>query len=187
MLFYPNEKLALFIDGANLYGVAKGLQFDIDYKLLLQVFARKGTLVRAHYYTAVLADSEEFSPLKPLVDWLAYNGFAVTTKPQKEFTDSQGVKRRKGNMDVDIAVDVMMAIPYVDHIVLISGDGDFCPLVRAAQLMGKRVSVISTIKTSPAMIPDELRRIADNFIDLDDLKSQISREQKVVDARTNQR
>src|SRR4029077_5304853 len=94
MLFYPSEKLALFIDGANLYGAAKGLQFDIDYKRLLELFARKGNLVRAFYYTAV-AEDQEFSPLRPLVDWLDYNGFAVVTKPLKEFTDAQGRRRVK--------------------------------------------------------------------------------------------
>ena len=106
MLFYPSEKLALFIDGANLYGAAKGLQFDIDYKRLLELFARKGTLVRAFYYTAV-AEDQEFSPLRPLVDWLDYNGFSVVTKPLKEFTDAQGRRRVKGNMDIELAIDVM--------------------------------------------------------------------------------
>src|SRR5256885_13770715 len=99
MLFYPQEKLALFIDGANLYGAAKGLGFDIDYRRLLELFARKGLLVRAFYYTAV-AEDQEFSPLRPLVDWLDYNGFAVVTKPLKEFTDSQGRRRVKGNIDI---------------------------------------------------------------------------------------
>ena len=106
MLFYPTEKLALFIDGANLYGAAKGLQFDIDYKRLLELFARKGNLVRAFYYTAV-AEDQEFSPLRPLVDWLDYNGFSVVTKPLKEFTDAQGRRRVKGNMDIELAIDVM--------------------------------------------------------------------------------
>src|SRR5205823_9495894 len=106
MLFYPQEKLALFIDGANLYGAAKGLAFDIDYKRLLELFARKGVLVRAFYYTAV-AEDQEFSPLRPLVDWLDYNGFTVVTKPLKEFTDVQGRRRVKGNMDIELAIDVM--------------------------------------------------------------------------------
>ncbi len=175
MLFYPSEKLALFIDGANLYGAAKGLQFDIDYKRLLELFARKGTLVRAFYYTAV-AEDQEFSPLRPLVDWLDYNGFSVVTKPLKEFTDAQGRRRVKGNMDIELAIDVMEMSAHVDHVVIFSGDGDFRRLVEAVQRRGRRVSVVSTIRTSPPMVADELRRQADNFIELDDLKSQIARE-----------
>ncbi len=175
MLFYPAEKLALFIDGANLYGAAKGLQFEIDYKRLLELFARKGNLVRAFYYTAV-AEDQEFSPLRPLVDWLDYNGFAVVTKPLKEFTDSQGRRRVKGNMDIELAIDVMEMSSCVDHVVIFSGDGDFRRLVEAVQRRGKRVSVVSTIRTQPPMVADELRRQADNFIELDDLKSQIARD-----------
>jgi uncharacterized LabA/DUF88 family protein len=175
MLFYPQEKLALFIDGANLYGAAKGLQFDIDYKRLLEVFARKGVLVRAFYYTAII-ENEEFSPLRPLVDWLDYNGFAVVTKPAKEFTDAQGRRRVKGNMDIELAIDVMEMADQVDHIVIFSGDGDFRRLVEAAQRKGRRVSVVSTTRTQPPMVSDELRRQADNFIELDDLKATISRE-----------
>jgi uncharacterized LabA/DUF88 family protein len=175
MLFYPSEKLALFIDGANLYGAAKGLQFDIDYKRLLELFARKGTLVRAFYYTAV-AEDQEFSPLRPLVDWLDYNGFSVVTKPLKEFTDTAGRRRLKGNMDIELAIDVLEIAPTVDHVVFFSGDGDFRRLVEAVQRKGKRVSVVSTIRTSPPMVADELRRQADNFIELEDLKSQIGRE-----------
>ena len=175
MLFYPSEKLALFIDGANLYGAAKGLQFDIDYKRLLELFARKGTLVRAFYYTAV-AEDQEFSPLRPLVDWLDYNGFSVVTKPLKEFTDAQGRRRVKGNMDIELAIDVMEMAEQVDHIVIFSGDGDFRRLVEAVQRRGRRVSVVSTIRTSPPMVSDELRRQADNFIELADLAPMIARQ-----------
>ena len=175
MLFYPQEKLAIFIDGANLYGAAKGLQFDIDYKRLLELFARKGILVREFYYTAV-AEEQEFSPLRPLVDWLDYNGFTVVTKPLKEFTDAQGRRRVKGNMDIELAIDVMEMADQVDHIVIFSGDGDFRRLVEAAQRKGRRVSICSTIRTQPPMVSDDLRRQADNFIELDELKPAIARE-----------
>ncbi len=175
MLFYPQERIALFIDGANLYGAAKGLQFDIDYKRLLELFARKGLLVRAFYYTALI-ENEEFSPLRPLVDWLDYNGFSVVTKPLKEYTDSQGRRRVKGNMDIELAIDVMEMSERVDHIVIFSGDGDFRKLVEAVQRRGRRVSVVSTIRTQPPMVSDELRRQADNFIELEELKPLIMRE-----------
>lgn len=175
MLFYPQERIAIFVDGANLYGAAKGLQFDIDYKRLLELFARKGVLVRAFYYTA-LAEDQEFSPLRPLIDWLDYNGFAVVTKPLKEYTDAQGRRRVKGNMDIELAIDVMEMSERVDHIVIFSGDGDFRKLVEAVQRKGRRVSVVSTIRTQPPMVSDELRRQADNFIELEELKPMIARE-----------
>ena len=175
MLFYPQEKIALFVDGANLYGAAKGLQFDIDYKRLLELFARKGLLVRAFYYTA-LAEDQEFSPLRPLIDWLDYNGFTVVTKPLKEYTDAQGRRRVKGNMDIELAIDVMEMSEHVDHIVIFSGDGDFRKLVESVQRRGRRVSVCSTIRTQPPMVSDDLRRQADNFIELEELKPAIARE-----------
>src|SRR6185437_14288629 len=176
MLFYPQEKLAIFIDGANLYGAAKGLQFDIDYKRLLELFARKGILVRAFYYTAV-AEDQEFSPLRPLVDWLDYNGFTVVTKPAKELSDQAGRRRVKSNMDLELAIDMLEMAAHLDHAVLLSGDGDFKPLVAAVQRKGVRVSVVSTVRTQPAMIADELRRQADNFVDLAELQAAIARTQ----------
>ncbi|MEL6409827.1 MAG: NYN domain-containing protein [Pseudomonadota bacterium] len=173
-MFYKDERLALFIDGSNLYAAAKSLGFDIDYKLLRAEFMRRGKLLRAFYYTALL-ENDEYSPIRPLVDWLNYNGFTMVTKPAKEYTDAQGRRKVKGNMDIDLAVDAMELAPKVDHIVLFSGDGDFRPLVESLQRQGVRVSVVSTIKTQPPMISDELRRQADNFIELFDIKDVIGR------------
>ncbi|RME17380.1 MAG: NYN domain-containing protein [Alphaproteobacteria bacterium] len=173
-MFYRDDRLALFIDGSNLYAAAKALGFDIDYKLLRQEFARRGKLLRAFYYTALL-ESDDYSPIRPLVDWLHYNGFSMVTKPAKEFTDSMGRRKVKGNMDIELTIDAMEIAPYVDHIVLFSGDGDFRPLVEALQRKGVRVSVVSTIRSQPPMIADELRRQADNFIELDDLREVIGR------------
>ena len=175
MLSYPDEKLALFIDGANLYAAARGLGFDIDYKRLLKHFAGQGKLIRASYYTALIED-QDYSPIRPLVDWLDYNGYTMVTKPIKEFTDSTGRRKIKGNMDIELAIDVMEASEYLDHIVLFSGDGDFRRLVEAAQRRGCRVSVVSTLRSSPPMVADELRRQADNFIELQDLAPAIARE-----------
>ena len=173
-MFYRDEKLALFIDGSNLYSAARALGFDIDYKLLRAEFMRRGKLLRAFYYTALL-DSEEYSPIRPLVDWLHYNGFTMVTKPAKEFTDSMGRRKIKGNMDIELTVDALETAQYVDHIVLFSGDGDFRPLVEAVQRKGVRVSVVSTIRSSSPMIADDLRRQADNFIELDELREVIGR------------
>jgi uncharacterized LabA/DUF88 family protein len=173
-MFYRDERLALFIDGSNLYAAARALGFDIDYKLLRSEFVRRGKLVRAFYYTALLED-QEYSPIRPLVDWLDYNGFMMVTKPAKEFTDSLGRRKVKGNMDIELAVDAMEMADRIDHMVLFSGDGDFRPLVEGIQRKGVRVSVVSTIRSSPPMIADELRRQADNFIELDELKEVIGR------------
>jgi uncharacterized LabA/DUF88 family protein len=178
-MFYRDERLALFIDGSNLYAAAKALGFDIDYKLLRAEFVRRGKLVRAFYYTALLED-QEYSPIRPLVDWLDYNGFTMVTKPAKEFTDSTGRRKVKGNMDIELAVDAMEMADRLDHMVLFSGDGDFRPLVAGIQRRGVRVSVVSTIRTHPPMIADELRRQADNFIELEELKDVIGRPPRPV-------
>ena len=174
MIFYKEERAAMFIDGANLYAAARGLGFDIDYKRLLEVFAGRGRLVRAFYYTALI-ENEEYSPIRPLVDWLDYNGYSMVTKPTKEFTDAFGRRKIKGNMDIELAIDVLEMSEHVDHIILFSGDGDFRRLVEAVQRKGVRVSVVSTMRSSPPMVADELRRQADNFIELQDLMSHISR------------
>ena len=171
---YKDERLALFIDGSNLYSAAKSLGFDIDYKLLRTEFMRRGKLLRAFYYTALL-DNEEYSPIRPLVDWLNYNGFTMITKTAKEFTDSQGRRKVKGNMDIELTVNAMELAPHVDHIVLFSGDGDFRPLVESLQRQGVRVSVVSTVRSQPPMIADELRRQADNFIELEGLRDVVGR------------
>jgi uncharacterized LabA/DUF88 family protein len=168
------NRTALFIDGANLYSTAKALGFDIDYKRLLREFRSHGTLVRAFYYTAVIED-QEFSAVRPLLDWLDYNGFTVVTKPTKEFIDANGHRKVKGNMDIELAVDAMEFANRVDHIVLFSGDGDFRSLVEAVQRRGVRVTVVSTISSQPPMIADELRRQADVFTDLVDLQSKLGR------------
>ena len=173
-MFYRDERLALLIDGSNLYAAAKALGFDIDYKSLRTEFMRRGKLLRALYYTAIL-ENDEYSPIRPLVDWLNYNGFNMVTKPAKEYTDGMGRRKVKGNMDIELCVDAMELAPHVDHIVIFSGDGDFRPLVESLQRKGVRVSVVSTIRSQPPMISDELRRQVDNFIELDELRDVIGR------------
>ncbi|GAD60356.1 NYN domain-containing protein [Brevundimonas sp. BAL450] len=168
MHFYPTERIALFIDGANLYSAAKSLNADMDFKKLIEFFRSSGVLVRAYYYTAIV-EGEEYSPIRPLVDWLDYNGFTMVTKPVKRYTDASGHTRTKGNMDVEIAVDMLSMAPNIDHAVLFSGDGDFRYLVEAVQDKGVRVSVVSTLKSQPPQAADDLRRAADQFVDLSDL------------------
>jgi uncharacterized LabA/DUF88 family protein len=169
------ERTALFIDGANLYATAKALGFDIDYKRLLKEFQQRGYLVRAFYYTALIED-QEYSSIRPLIDWLDYNGYRVVTKPTKEFVDSTGRRKVKGNMDIELAIDALELAPHINHMVLFSGDGDFRSLVEAMQRRGVRVSVVSTISSQPPMVADELRRQADEFIDILHLAAKIGRD-----------
>src|SRR5260221_11369672 len=174
MIFYPQERIAIFIDGANLYSAARSLAFDIDYKRLLDLFRSKGRLIRAFYYTALIED-QEYSPIRPLVDWLDYNGYTMVTKPTKEFTDPMGRRRIKGNMDIELAIDMLEMAEHIDHAIRRSADCDFRRLVEAVQRRGLRVSVVSTIKSSPPMVADELRRQADDFIELAELAPLIAR------------
>jgi uncharacterized LabA/DUF88 family protein len=171
----PSNKIALYIDGANLHATARTLGFEIDYKRLLEEFQGRGDLVRAYYYTAVIED-QEFITLRPLIDWLNYNGYTVVTKATKGFIDASGRRKVKGNMDIELAVDAMELAEHVDQIVLFSGDGDFRSLVEAVQRRGVRVTVVSTISSRPPMIADELRRQADVFTDLVDLQSRLVRD-----------
>ncbi len=174
MMFYPQERLALFIDGANLYAAARSLGFDIDYKRLLNLFQTKGRLIRAFYYTALI-EEQEYSPIRPLIDWLDYNGYTMVTKPLKEFTDATGRRKVKGNMDIELAIDMMEMADRLDHIVLFSGDGDFRRLIEAVQRKGVRVTVVSTIRSQPPMVADDLRRQADAFVELQELMPHIQR------------
>jgi uncharacterized LabA/DUF88 family protein len=170
-----SSNIALFIDGANLYATAKALGFDIDYRRLLQEFQGRGMLLRAFYYTAVIED-QEYPSIRPLVDWLDYNGYTVVTKSTKEFIDAYGRRKLKGRMDVELAIDAMEIAEHIDQMVLFSGDGDFRPLVEAVQRRGVRVTVVSTISSQPPMIADELRRQADVFIDVVELRAKIARQ-----------
>jgi uncharacterized LabA/DUF88 family protein len=168
-------KIALLIDGANLHATSKTLGFDIDYRRLLKEFQSRGTLLRAIYYTAIIED-QEYSSIRPLIDWLDYNGYTVVTKATKEFIDAGGRRKVKGNMDIELAVDALELAEHVDQIVLFSGDGDFRPLVGALQRRGVRVTVVSTISCQPPLVADELRRQADVFTDLMELKSKVGRD-----------
>ena len=174
MPFYQDEKMAIFIDGANFYSTTKSLDFDIDYKSLLDFFSAKGRMIKAYYFTA-LRENDDFSPLRPLLDWLDYNGFHIITKKAKTFTDRDGRTRIKGDMDIEIAVKMLELAPHIDHILLFSGDGDFRAAVEAVQRLGVRVTVVSSLTTKPSLLADELRRQADDFIEIDDLEREVGR------------
>ena len=172
--FYKDEKTALFIDGANLYGATRALEFDVDFRKMRSLFADVSRLVRAYYYTA-LPDEANYSPVRPLVDWLQYNGFCIVKKPMKAYVGPDGQRRFKGNMDVEIAVDVMKMAPWIQHAIIVSGDGDFRYLVEALQQLGIRVTILSTMQSQPPMLSDDLRRQADHFLELVDLRDVIAR------------
>ncbi len=178
MTFYleDNERVALFIDGPNLYNAARGLGFDIDYGKLLNMFREKTRLIRAFYFTALIDDDEVHQPIRRLTDWLDYNGYTMVTKPTKEFIDSLGRKRIKGNMDIELAIDMLEMSTHIDHAILFSGDGDFRRLVEVVQRRGVRVTVVSSIQARPPMVADELRRQCDQFVELATIKDQLARE-----------
>lgn len=177
-----DERTCLFIDGSSLYSTSRGLGFDVDYKKLLDFFTSKTHVIRAYYYAAIL-DTEDYSPLKPLTDWLSYNGYFLVTKPAREFTDSTGKRRVKGNMEIEIAVDMMEMAPHIDHAILFSGDSDFRRVVEAVQRQGTRVSVVSSMRSSPPLIGDDLRRQADNFLELATIAANFTRRQQAENQR----
>jgi uncharacterized LabA/DUF88 family protein len=169
-----SNKMALFIDGPSLQAAARMLGFDIDFKRLLKEFQGRGTLVRA-FYCATITEEHESSSIRPLIDWLDYNGYTVVTKATKEFIDASGRRKVKGNMDIELAVDVMELAKHVDQIVLFSGDGAFRPVVEAVQRRGVGVTVVSSTSGRYPMIADELRRQTDVFTDLVELRPSIER------------
>ena len=169
------DKIALFIDGANLYSTCRALGFDVDYKRLLKEFQSRGALLRAFYFTTIIED-QEYSSARPLTDWLDYNGYTVVTKPTKEFVDASGRRKVKGNMNIELAVNAMELADHIDQMFLFSGDGDFRPLLEAMQRRGVHVTVVSTIASQPPMAADELRRQADVFVDLAELKPKLGRD-----------
>ena len=172
ILAMSQSRIALFIDGPNLHATTKTLGFELDYRRLLAEFWNRGTVVRAFYFTAIPGDQD--CPIRPLVDWLDYNGYTVVTKPAKEFTDSLGRRRIKGRIAVELAVNAIEFAGHLDQMFLFSRDGDFRSLVESVQRRGVRVTVISTIRSTPAMIADELRRQADVFIDIEELRTTIA-------------
>ena len=182
MAFYKDEKLALFIDGTNLYSAARGLDLEVDFRKLIQEFRKRGRLLRANYYTTIV-ETDEHNPVRPLIDWLAYNGFNTITKTAREFTDRDGQRRVRGSMDVEITTDILELASTLDHIVLFAGNGDFRRVVEAVKAKGVRVTVISSVKSQPQVIADELRREADAFIDLEEMAELIARPRKDTDDR----
>ena len=165
------------IDGANLYSTGKALELEIDFKRLLKLLKSNRYLLRAYYVTAIREDGE-YTSIRPLLDWLDYNGYDLVTKSAREFRQSDGSTKVKASMGIEIAVLAAQIAPSVDEVYLFTGDGDFVPLVEYLKELGKRVIVVSTIETQPMMAADELRRVADEFWDLDSMRESIVKESR---------
>lgn len=174
----PDQRFAVFIDGSNFHASTKALNFDVDFEKLLRVLRESGHLVRAYYYTALPDNNTEYSPIKRIADWLDYNGYTVVSKPWRDFTNSEtGQRRIKGNMDMELALDMIKLANHVEHVVLFSGDGDFCRLLHEVQDKGVSVTVISSNK----LVADTLRRQADDFIEVNQIRHLIERDQQQDD------
>jgi len=189
MYFFQNEKIGVFIDGQHLYNVSRGLGFDVDYRDLLKFFREQGRLVHAYYYAALL-ENEEYTPLRPLMDWLDYNGYLVVSKSAREYTDANGNRRVQSNMDVDIATDMLEQANHLDHFVLVSGSGNLRRPIEALRAKGARTSVMTSVKTAPPMCSDDLRRACDEFIEINEVMEHFTRrrtEPRTDDVRTIRR
>jgi len=169
------ESYALFIDGSNFHSTNKLLGLDVDYLRLLDFFQKNGNLLRAYYYTALPPSSEQ-SNFRKLVDFLDYNGYTIVSKDTREYVSHDtGEKRIKGNMDMELALDMLRLAPHIRHAYLFSGDGDFCRLLDEVQGRGVRVTIVSSTKTQPNMVSDALRRKADHFLELNDIFHELER------------
>ena len=183
MSFYANDRLVIFVDGASVYRAAKALQIEIDWRLFRNFFEKKGTLVRAYYYSLTYTkenaqdkNDDEFMPLRPLLDWLDFNGYSVVEKAAYQYTNQSGQAAWRGTMLPEIVVDMCRMFPHGDHYILCAGDGDLKEPVRFCQQNGKRVTILSTIKaTEGVFIADMLRRQADDFLDLAGLANLVKR------------
>ena len=170
----PESRLAVFVDGPSLYYSARALGFDVDFRRLLSWCNQQGSLLRAHYYTTIF-EEREYQNTRPLIDWLDYNGFTVKAKSVSEHDDGEGARRYRRNLSIEIAVDAIEIARHVDALMLFSGDGDLRPAVEAIQRRGVITSVVSTIRSQPPMLADELRRQADRVYDLHDLQKEFGR------------
>lgn len=169
-----SERFALFIDGSNLNATIQRLELKVDYVRLLEFFQGRGRLLRAYYYTALPKRSVE-SDLVPFIDFLDFNGYTIVSKPTREYYDAATNERRtKGNMDMELALDMLKLAPYIDHAYLFSGDGDFCRLLGEVQDKGVRVTVVSSTHTDT--LSKALQRKADEFLELQDIASEVGAE-----------
>ena len=175
-------KVAIFIDGSNLWQTCRNLNMKINFKQLREWAAEQNTIWLG-YYTGLVSNRDEENPLIKMTDWLSYNGYIVVKKQASTVNSNDSDEERiiKGNIDVDITVDMMLMAENVDTIILFSGDGDFIPVVEAVQRK-YGVYVICVSSTKPVnIVSGELRRKVNQFIELDDLRETIAYADKYSD------
>lgn len=172
----PHEVTALVVDGANTYEASKAVGYMIDYAKVLSFFKPQ----QAIYLTALPEkDRNNPNPIFKMIDFINFNGFTIESKPMKIINGA--IVKREGNMDVEIALAMVEASNWANHIVLFSGDGDFRQAVEYVQRRGVRVTVVSALNLQPApIVADELRRRANVFFDLcdPDFRSKIGMDRK---------
>lgn len=161
----------VLIDGSNLYESARALSMKVDYKRLLDLLNEDGALLRAYYFTA-LPDRSIENWIHKQVDWMMNNGYSVISKPMKEYVDASGRKKQKGNIDMEIAVCAMTQAQLATEIWIFSGDGDFAVLIKALQ---ERFAVKVYVVSSSTLVSHELRRQADKYIPLEDIRQDIEK------------
>lgn len=181
IVFYPGERFAVFIDGANFNFSKRNISMFVDDLRLLSYFRKNSgnsIFLRIYHYETVPRDdgSEDraglITAIRKRLDFMEYNGFTIVSKLAKDFITESGDTFMKGNMDGEMIVDMMDISANLDHIILFSGDGDFRYAVHKLQQRGKRVTVVS----SEGSIANELKRQADVFVDLEDLRPFIESE-----------
>lgn len=203
----PHQRVAVFIDGWNFrYATYESFGLRVDYTKLLRYFAENTVLVRAYFYTGEWDDSaisryaRITSPDDPLTKqremeqqrdgerafwrFLNRNGYRVVRKPVRVMTpDEEGTPKMKADLDLEIAIDMLTLAEKCDRIVLVSGDGDFAPLVDAVAKRGVRVAVVSTqadeaFRNARYRASDDLLDAADEFIPIESIRKFIEREQR---------
>lgn len=173
--FRPTETTYLLIDGVALHHASRANGISVDFKRLLQWLRERTRLVRAIYFTALVEEDDEVISVKPLVDWLDYNGYMTVTKAARIYSNEDGTRRVKGSMNVEIAMMMAELAGIAEHIVLASGDADLIPAVKYVQQRGSRVSVISTLHSRPPCVSDDLRRQTDDYIDIVSIEKHVAR------------
>lgn len=165
-MIFETERAAVFIDGYGTHYTCKSLGIEIDYRKLSELIRRQTTVIRNYYFTP-LVEGQDFIAVKPLLDFLQYNGWTTVTRPYKEHYVSTNTA---------LAVTAMEIAPAIEQAIIFSGNGDFTPLIEALKRRGIHTTVASTVRSEQSYCSDDLRRAADAFIDLDDIRSAISRE-----------
>jgi len=172
-MFHTSEKLAVLIDGHALNAFAYGLGMKIDYRKLKVQFARSSKLTSIKYYAGVDFSRGE-NPYVKLLDWLDYNGYRVHIKEARSFVNGDGERNVKGSVIVDLSIDLVLVARHVDHVVLVSAHGDLTYPILQAKRLGARVTLLSSLNAEGVRPADELRQVADEFIELETLRDELS-------------